>query len=495
MFGLLAHGCSLGPSGSSRPFVWCGGMQAIPLWGPEHEGEGRVRDVAIRTCVIDHTSPTTSSRSASRSNSFTDEGSSGTGVHVSPAGSNIVSNQSDDSWEGVSSELDPSDSASRPPTSNTGYRDRPSRTSRVHRHPVPAPPSSVDPDDFPGYGRGYPTPQHGPYGGRMPLPGYAQSAYSQPGPYAPPPFPGPGALTHYGAQGGYGQYPGGGNPFSPQPTPGPPGGAGYFGAPHHAMSGHSTPGGYPGHDMMPYPPNPGYGGYGGHGGAMQGYQHYPPAWPPSEGSIVAVPDPETEKKLIAVTELMEKQKLEYDKLQKELADKAAAEAKIMADKIEKAQKELAEKAAKAQKEIDDRNAKEAAERAAMEAARKTAEEKAAWEAKMDAEKKQALADFEEAQRKATVAAAEQARKAAEEKAIWEKKVEEEKRQALLDFEAAQRKAAADAAAAAAKVKEEKDAKRRSEYSWSLRLPEGRQLTMQQQPRPSKKRKRMRGRRS
>ncbi|PMD59812.1 uncharacterized protein K444DRAFT_401010 [Hyaloscypha bicolor E] len=154
-----------------------------------------------------HQSPTTSSLSDSRSNSF-DEGSS------------------DESWEGVSSEIDPSDSASRPPTSNTGYRDRSSRSrpppasraptrrhtttertnrrppaSRVHRHPVPAPPSSVDPDDFPGYGRGYPAPQPGPYGGRMPLPGYAQSAYSQPGPYAPP-FAAPGALTHYGAQGG-----------------------------------------------------------------------------------------------------------------------------------------------------------------------------------------------------------------------------------------------------------------------------------------------------
>ena len=82
------------------------------------------------------------------------------------------------------------------------------------------------------------------------------------------------------------------------------------------------------------------------------------------------------------------------------------EAKEMAAKIGNAQKELAEKAAKAQREIDERNANEAAERAAMEAARKLAEEKAIWEVKIAAEKKQALADFEEAQREAVAAAAE-----------------------------------------------------------------------------------------
>jgi hypothetical protein len=63
----------------------------------------------------------------------------------------------------------------------------------------------------------------------------------------------------------------------------------------------------------------------------------------------------------------------------------------------------------------------------MEVARKAAEEKLAWEKKLEEEKKKALIEFEEAQRKALRAAEEAAHKAAEEKAAWEKKLEEERR--------------------------------------------------------------------
>jgi len=186
-----------------------------------------------------------------------------------------------------------------------------------------------------------------------------------------------------------------------------------------------------------------------------------------EGSVVAVPDPETEKKLLAVAELMQQQKIELDKLQKELADKAEKEAKEMGDKIEKVQKTLE----KAQKEINERNAKQAAGWAALDAARESAEEKkkAAWEKKIERDK-QVLAEFEEAQRKAILATAERVKKDAEEKAAWERKVEDEKKQALVEFEAAQRKAAEDAAAAAAKAKEEQD-------GWGEKLKEEKELAM------------------
>jgi hypothetical protein len=44
----------------------------------------------MTTTITIDTHQSTSSRSGSRSNSFTDEGSSGTGVHVSPAGSSEI---------------------------------------------------------------------------------------------------------------------------------------------------------------------------------------------------------------------------------------------------------------------------------------------------------------------------------------------------------------------------------------------------------------------
>jgi len=102
--------------------------------------------------------------------------------------------------------------------------------------------------------------------------------------------------------------------------------------------------------------------------------------------------------------LIERQKIEYDKLQRELEDKAA----------------------QAQKEIDERNAREAAERATMEAVAA----KTVWEKKVELEKRQALLEFEEAQRKAMVDSKEAQKRAAEEKAAWETRIEEERKVSL-----------------------------------------------------------------
>lgn len=392
----------------------------------------------------------------------------------------------DESWELYDADevISPSESASRPasrPRSGPRYRQsesrppapRPTRrhtttekpasrrpaVSRVHRHPAPAPPSSVDPlEDYPGYGRGYPAPQAPPqqFGGRGPQPGYAQSAFSGPptSQYAPPPFAGggPGALTPYGQQSPFQYPPPQGNPFSPQPTPAPPG-AGYFNQhPHHPISNHGAPGGYGSHDMMPYPqqqhsPFQGHGGPGAYpypphmGGPPGGPQQmYPyanvPQWPPpppSEPSVV--PDPETEKKLVAIQQQMEAQKIDYEKARKEIAD---------------------------------RNAKEAADIAAAAAAKKSAEERASWE-KMIAEEKAAL-EKRNAEDKAALEKKNADEKAAlekqlaDEKLAWEKKVEEEKKAARAQgaenvrkqVEADRKKAEQEAAEAAAKAKAAKE---------------------------------------
>ncbi|EHK97913.1 putative TPR repeat protein oca3 [Glarea lozoyensis 74030] len=380
----------------------------------------------------------------------------------------------DESWELYDADevISPSESASRPasrPRTGARYRQsesrpppasRPTRrhttsenpasrrppVARIHRH-APAPPSSVDPnEDYPGYGRGFPAPPPGQFGGRAPGPSYAQSAFSN---YAPPPFAhgGPGALTQYGQQQSPYQQFGGhqGNPFSPQPNHGPAG-AGYFAPPpaasHHPLSGHNTPGPGYGHDMMPYPPPPqqypgpgGYGGYPPHVGPpgippQHIYQYaQPPQWPPSEPSVV--PDPETEKKLVAIEQAMAAQKLGYEKAQKELAD---------------------------------RDAKEAAAIAAAEQAKKSAEEKAAWE-KQIAQEKELLearnkAEKDALEKKNAEDKAALEKQLADEKAAWEKKVEEEKKAARAQgaenvrkqVEADKKKADAEAAEAAERAR-------------------------------------------
>jgi hypothetical protein len=65
--------------------------------------------------------------------------------------------------------------------------------------------------------------------------------------------------------------------------------------------------------------------------------------------------------------------MDYDNLQKELADEAEKEAAEMAEKIEKAQKDLVLKAATAQ--IEERKARD--EKAAVEAVKKSAEDQVA----------------------------------------------------------------------------------------------------------------------
>ncbi|EKD14127.1 hypothetical protein MBM_07804 [Drepanopeziza brunnea f. sp. 'multigermtubi' MB_m1] len=467
------------------------------------------------TITIDsQPSPTTSSRSDSHSNSFTDEDySSGTGVHVpSNVSSNDFSDSLDESWDPVySDEIEPSESASRPtsrPRTGARYRtseSRPPATSRapnrrhttserqprrppvarVHRHPVPAPPSSVDPEDYPGYGRGYPAPQPGPFGARGPQPGYAPSSYSVPaggGGFAPP-FGGPlqGALTQYGAPGGY-QYPPQ-NPFSPlsPPTAPTPGGAGYFNGNHHPMSSHSSPGpvGYNGHDMIPHPQFNNFGG-----GYPSPYQQMPPPqhqqhlqqyvpqhphWPASDhGSAVGAPqlDPETEKKLAVLDVMMKQQQLDREKAEKEEAEKRAREERARQE--EAAAKKAAEE--RAAWEEAEKRAREERARQEEAAAKKAEEEKAAWQKKMEEEKKAALAAYEESQKAAAAARAAAEKKAAEEKAAWEKKLEDEKRQTLLNYEAAQKAAAEATAAAEKKAAEEKAA-------WERKLIEEKRQTL------------------
>ena len=278
----------------------------------------------------------------------------------------------------------------------------------------------MDQDDYPGYGRGYPQP--GGYAAPMPRSGYAASSYSTgppAGPYAPPFGAPPGALTHYGPQGGYGQYPGS-NPFSPQPPPGPPpGGAGYFNGAHHAMSTHGgpTPSPYGGHEMMQYPPMPGYppqGMYPGYPppGVSPQHMYYPQQWPPSDHS--ATGDPEVEKKLLVFEETMKNQKIEFEKAQKEIAARDAADAA----------------------------AKKNAEAAAL-ASQKAADEKAAWEKRLAEEKK-------EAQKQGADNAKKQIE--AEKKKADEKAAEEKER---ADAKAAVAKAEADSKAAIEKAEKER----------------------------------------
>ena len=409
-------------------------------------------------------SPTGSSRSASRSEEFTDEeASSASEEHITSTSASHSDSLED--WDQVySDEIEPSESASRPPRHSGRYRSSDHRAptkvptrrhttaerstrrppaSRVHRvHPVPAPPSSVDQEDYPGYGRGYPAPPAGPYGGRVP-PGYAQSSYSSPagGPYAPP-FGGPGALTHYGPPAGYPTYPSA-NPFSPQPPPTTAPGAGYFNGTHHPMSGHTTPAPY-GHEMMPFPPPPmpayGYQGY--QQPHQQHMPYYPQQWPPVDRDGSQTGDSELEKKLLEIN-------LNYQKAQKEIASRDAAEAA----------KVQAEREAKQKADADAYAAKRAAEERAnweeklKEEKKRAEEDKAAWEKKFEEEKKAAQARGAEAAKKQIEAELQKAEeKAAEEKARADAKAAVLKAEA--DAKAAVEKAEAEAKAAIEKAEKE-----------------------------------------
>ena len=176
---------------------------------------------------------------------------------------------------------------------------------------------------------------------------------------------------------------------------------------------------------MQYPPMPGYppqGIYPGYPppGMSPQQMYYPQQWPPSDPS--ATGDPEVEKKLLAFEEAMKNQKIDFEKAQREIAARDAADAA----------------------------AKKNAEEAALAAA-KAAEDKAAWEKRLTDEKK-------EAQK----LGAENAKKQIEaEKKKAEEKAAEEKERA--DAKAAVAKAEADSKAAIEKAeKERKEAVEKAE---------------------------------
>ncbi|KAI9777653.1 MAG: hypothetical protein M1816_004618 [Peltula sp. TS41687] len=268
--------------------------------------------------TIDSSSTTNGS---DHSTSFSDD-SSGTGVQVSPSsgfGSQEYADSLDgsDGWVVYPDEINPSDSASRPRTSNqhrttaapvniretrpsVPHRQSSRRVAnerlarhpppRAHRPPLPIAPESVDPsDDYPGpgYARGHPPPPphirehvraHGRYGVvEAPVP-YYPSSYTSYETYAGNSIVPVGAqhLMPVPAQGGYGYAH---NPYSP--AHGPPAG-GYFPPTHHHPApaigppsprpAHAHPHGYghphahapahsptyPAPDMLGYGPSPGY---------------------------------------------------------------------------------------------------------------------------------------------------------------------------------------------------------------------------------------------
>jgi hypothetical protein len=115
--------------------------------------------------------------------------------------------------------------------------------------------------------------------------------------------------------------------------------------------------------------------------------------------------------------------MEYDNLHKETANKTEKEAAEMAEKLEKAQKDFVLKATTAQ--IEERKARD--EQAAVEAVKKSAEDKAAWEKKVEEKKRRAIAEFNADQQRIAKAAAEATKKAAGESAARERKVEYERK--------------------------------------------------------------------
>lgn len=424
--------------------------------------------------TIAHDSTTTHSSSRS-SSPITDDGedSSGTGVRVSPT-SAAGSQEYTDSLEETEGwvlpvypdEIGPSDSASRPRTSNQhrplveaprpeAARRQPSRRQvghdrvhhhshpRAHRPPPPIAPESVDPNEewreaF--YGRG--PPQHPPrayaHWGHVAgnsAPNYAPShssaqAYSAfpTSSLNPPtqqlvPFASP--ISGYG----YSHYqaaPGGSAP-------------GYFPPPHHggpSIGNHMGAHGgapYSGQEMVPHP-SAAYYPYG-----LQGYSmaqpmappaiyHYPTVYsPPSTTPPPPVDNSKDDEKFARLEKILMDQKAEQDA--KEAAAKKAAEDQV-AEAV--AKKKIADEIAAA--------ASAAAAAATSEAEKKAAEEAAKNKA---AAEEKAAADKAAAEKAAEEKAA--ADKAAAEKAAAEKAAAE----IAAAEKAAADKAVAEAAAAAA----------------------------------------------
>ncbi|KAL8962708.1 MAG: hypothetical protein Q9193_000926 [Seirophora villosa] len=400
--------------------------------------------------TIDHN---TTAANSDRSSSLTD-GEESSGVHVSHAaspssigGSHGYSDpldENEESWGVVyAEEIGPSDSASRPRTSNhhrpivEAPRPEPARRQAVrrqhsiereHRHSaprarrphIPTSSGSVDSnEEWPAYGRG--PPQHysrayAHYGhvSPAPVPNYAPSYSSAQGythfpttntvppgqqlvPFGSPPasygYPYPGAAGAHGQPSGY--FPP--TQHGPQPM-------GHPIAPHPGIS-------YSGHEMIHHTPAPAFYPY-----APQGYPVHqavgPPAmYPPYPGvyspPLANTPPPsgdssKDDEKFARIEKLFLDQKAEAE-AKEAAAIKAAQDAAAKAEADKKIADDIAAAAAAAAAHATEEAEKKAADKAAEEAVKAKAAAEEAEKKATEAETKAA-----EAEKKAAEAAAEAA---------------------------------------------------------------------------------------
>ncbi|KAL8928689.1 MAG: hypothetical protein Q9172_000827 [Xanthocarpia lactea] len=388
--------------------------------------------------------PTSAAAGSDQSSSISDdEDSSGTGVQVSPtsaAGSQEYSDPLDEnegSWVLYPHEIGPSDSASRPRTSNqhrpileapqpdpvrrqSAHRQRPNE--RAHHHPVPRarrphlPTSSGSVDsheEWPAYGHGPPQ-----YYGRT-YAHYGHATAASPPNYAPsyssatgyPPFPTtnvppPGQqLVPFASPPVNYNYP----PYQGAAAGGQA--PGYFPPPQHAapslgnpMIHHPGAPPYSGQEMIhhnqtaqfyPYPPQ----GYGMHQAVAPAAAYLPfqAVYSPSPVPANTTPPPSTDNS---------KDDEQFARIEKLFLDQKAEQAAKEAAAI-KASEEAAAKAAADKKYAEDiAAAAAAAAAAATEEAEKKAADKAAEEAAKAAEEAaKAKAAADEAEKKAAEAAA------------------------------------------------------------------------------------------
>jgi hypothetical protein len=448
--------------------------------------------------TIDHATTAHGSEHSSLS-----DGEDSSGVQVSPssaAGSqeypdSLVENDYLVVYTDDPDEIGPSDSASRPRTSNHNRpvvevpqpdirRPPPRRHTtqdrgthhappRAPRHHAPTSTGSVDPsEDYPGYARGPPPPHarsyaHWGHVAVAPPPNFSPSFSSGP---SYPSFhpsnsvvPAGQQLVPFANQGQPYGYP---HPFSPLPGAGA---HGYFppvatGPPHmgNPLSPHGgTP--YSGQEMMSYGPGPGY--FPSYPQPLPIhsvmappaalYNPYAAVHPPPPAKSPPPPPPadtsKDDEKFARLEKILMEQKAEQEA--RDAALKKAAEEKAAKDEADKkAADEAAARAAAAAKEAADRKAAEDAAKAKADA-----EVAAATKATADAEASaaKAKADAEEATAKAKAEAEESAAKAkaAAEEAIAKAKAEGD--EALAKAKADADAAAAAAAAAAAKPPPEK----------------------------------------
>ena len=403
--------------------------------------------------TIDHTNTAHSSdhsdHSSSSSSVTDDEDSTGTGVRVrsGPAVEghdySDPAEEQDGSWNVVyPDEIGPSDSASRPRTSNQqrpfveaprleearrpSFRRHISREParqlpqpRAHRSPPSEPPESVDShEEWQGYARGPPQHYSRPYVHYAP--GYPPHAYQT--------YPSPSAIP-----GGQQQMvPYGFSPYQP-PTGGP--------APSYFTHGHH---GGPSHEIIPHAPSAGYFPY-----APQGYQmpipmsmsppvvypayggmyaHSPaspaPPAPPAPPVTTPPPPPSTsdtskdDEKFARLEKLFLDQKAEQrerEDLVEKAAQAKAAKAEADAKRAEEIATASAAAAAAAREEVEKDYQAAAKDKAAKaEAEAKKAEEIAAASAAAAAAAKEEVKKEHEAAAKDKAAKAEAEAKRAEE---------------------------------------------------------------------------------